>query len=118
LVERLHGMQEVSGSTPLFSTKHIPAIAGFFMEFHVYIIYSQKLDRYYLGYTENIVVRLQQHNSGESTFTSKATDWQLCYTEKFSSRELAHKRELEIKRKKSRKYIEWLIQSYTSITND
>jgi putative endonuclease len=35
------------------------------------------------------------------------------YTEKFETREQAHKRELEIKRKKSRKYIEWLISKTT-----
>ena len=29
LVERLHGMQEVTGSNPVFSTKQIPPIVGF-----------------------------------------------------------------------------------------
>ena len=75
----------------------------------VYILYSLKLDRFYIGYTENIDVRLMQHNSGISSFTAKATDWQLKYSETCFSREDAHKRELEIKKKKSRRYIEWLI---------
>ena len=78
--------------------------------FHLYIIYSKKLDRYYVGYTENIDLRITQHNSGISSFTSKAKDWTLVYNESFATREQAHHRELEIKRKKSRKYIEWLIQ--------
>ncbi|GAB2834502.1 GIY-YIG nuclease family protein [Ferruginibacter profundus] len=81
------------------------------MFFSVYIIYSAKLDKYYVGYTENILNRLHQHNNGESSFTSKANDWILKYTQDFDSREKAHSRELEIKRKKSRKYIEWLISS-------
>ena len=81
------------------------------MNYSVYIIYSAKLDKYYIGYTENITIRLVQHNEGLSSFTSKAIDWVLKYTEEFDSRENAHKRELEIKRKKSRKYIEWLISS-------
>lgn len=46
---------------------------------------------------------------GISTFTSKANDWELVYKEKFSTREEAYKREKQIKAKKSRKYIEWLI---------
>ena len=82
-----------------------------FMPFTVYIIYSKKLDKYYIGYSDDFVVRLIQHNEGVSTFTSKAKDWILKYTEDFPSREAAHKRELEIKNKKSRKYIERLIDS-------
>lgn len=81
------------------------------MAFYVYIIYSSKLDKYYIGYTENIDVRLLQHNEGISDYTSKVSDWELKYSEGFASREEAHKRELGIKRKKSRKYIEWLINS-------
>jgi putative endonuclease len=79
--------------------------------YSVYIIYSFSLDKYYIGYTEDVAQRLQQHNKGISGFTSIASDWVLKYTAAFESRELAHQRELEIKRKKSRKYIEWLINS-------
>jgi putative endonuclease len=63
-----------------------------------------------VGYTADVPKRLDEHNNGISTFTSKAADWKLMYSENFETRELAHKRELEIKKKKSRKYIEWLIQ--------
>jgi len=44
-----------------------------------------------------------------SDFTSKTNDWQLKYTEIFANRKQAISREREIKNKKSRKYIEWLI---------
>ncbi len=77
--------------------------------YSVYIIYSRSFDKYYVGYTEDIVNRLAQHNGGVSTFTANASDWELKFTEEYPSREMAHKRELEIKKKKSRKYIEWLI---------
>jgi putative endonuclease len=80
--------------------------------FYVYIIYSLKLDRFYVGYTSDIPTRLEQHNTGISTFTANTSDWLLKYSETFDSRELAMKREKEIKRKKSRKYIEWLISSF------
>jgi putative endonuclease len=83
---------------------------SFFM-FKVYIIYSKVLDRYYVGYTEDISIRLEQHNTGQSTYTSKANDWLLMYTENYLTRKEAHQRELEIKKKKSRKYLEWLIES-------
>jgi putative endonuclease len=81
------------------------------IEFLVYIIYSPSLDKYYVGYSSNLEKRLNEHNSGISSFTSKALDWQLKYFEKFSSRESAREREIQIKKKKSRKYIEWLINS-------
>ncbi len=79
--------------------------------FYLYIIFSKKLDKFYIGHSENIISRLSQHNSGFSKFTSKAFDWELKYFEEFDSRNLAFNREMEIKRKKSRKYIEWLISS-------
>jgi predicted GIY-YIG superfamily endonuclease len=50
------------------------------------------------------------HNSGISKFTSRANDWVLKYVEVFETRALAAKREREIKSKKSRKYIEWLVE--------
>ena len=114
-LERLHAPkafgEEVIGSTPIFSTfiKLSKRIAFFIMTYCCYIIYSAKLDRYYVGHTEDIDIRLTQHNSGISKFTSKANDWLLVYQQLFTTREGARKRENEIKKKKSRKYIEWII---------
>jgi putative endonuclease len=79
--------------------------------FCVYIIYSPSLDKYYIGYTSDIEKRLQEHNSGISSFTAKANDWVLKYKEEFPDRISAITREKEIKTKKSRKYIEWLTGS-------
>lgn len=79
------------------------------MTFYVYIIYSTKLDKYYVGYTENIEIRINQHNQGISTFTAKASDWIIKWKEEQPSRAAAMKREKHIKKQKSRKYIEWLI---------
>jgi len=81
------------------------------MSYVVYIIYSKKLDKFYVGHTEDVEVRLLQHNSGLSGYTAKVADWELKYTEYFLTREEARHRELAIKKKKSRKYIEWLISS-------
>ncbi|MBI3138224.1 MAG: GIY-YIG nuclease family protein [Sphingobacteriales bacterium] len=81
------------------------------MHFYLYIIYSVQSDSYYIGYTSNLEKRLSEHNSGISDYTAKASDWVVKYTEVYPSRELAMKREREIKKKKSRKFIEWLINS-------
>ena len=80
--------------------------------FVVYIIYSKALNKFYTGYTENIDIRLTQHNQGISTFTAKATDWVVQYLKEFETRQQAFYFEQSIKKKKSRKYIEWLVQNY------
>jgi len=77
--------------------------------FYIYIIYSEKIDKYYVGQTENVEQRLFSHSIGISTYTSISDDWKLVYTESFETRNEAIRRENEIKKKKSRKYIEWLI---------
>jgi putative endonuclease len=79
--------------------------------FVVYILYSSILDKYYVGHTEDTDKRLLQHNMGFSTYTAKAQDWILVYKEIFLTRQEARQREKDIKAKKSRKYIEWLIRS-------
>ncbi|NUM72512.1 MAG: GIY-YIG nuclease family protein [Ignavibacteriaceae bacterium] len=76
----------------------------------VYILYSKLIDKYYTGYTHDIAMRIERHNQGWGNFTSKANDWQLYYSEEFDTKGDAIKRENEIKRKKSRKYIESLSQ--------
>jgi putative endonuclease len=82
-----------------------------FMSFTVYIIYSSSLNQFYIGHTENLQDRLFRHNNSGSKATKKANDWTLKYTEEYSSRSEAYRREMEIKGKKSRKYIEMLIKN-------
>lgn len=77
--------------------------------FYIYILYSKIVDKYYVGQTENIEERMISHSSGISKYTSISTDWILVYSELFETRSQAIIRENEIKKKKSRKYIEWLI---------
>ncbi len=81
------------------------------MEYAVYILYSNQVDQFYVGSSSNLEDRLFRHKNHGSKSTKKATDWELVYHEKFNDRTLAVRRELEIKKKKSRKYIEFLIQS-------
>ncbi|RYY39159.1 MAG: GIY-YIG nuclease family protein [Chitinophagaceae bacterium] len=79
------------------------------MNYYLYIIYSASLDQYYVGSSANLEDRLFRHNNSGSKATKKAKDWTLKYTETFATRAQAVRREQEIKKKKSRKYIESLI---------
>ena len=77
--------------------------------FIVYILYSKSLDRYYTGHTANIKNRLLRHNNGRSKATKTGVPWIIVYSEMFNTKSGAYKRELDIKSKKSRAYIETLI---------
>ncbi|MDX1752889.1 MAG: GIY-YIG nuclease family protein [Salinimicrobium sediminis] len=82
------------------------------MIFHIYIFYSANLDRYYVGHTgSSLDERLKKHLSHHRGFTAKTKDWKIVYTEKYATKSAAYKRELEIKARKSQKYIEQLVHS-------
>jgi putative endonuclease len=53
--------------------------------------------------------RLQRHNNRMVLSTKNYVPWELVYTERFLTRSEANQRELYIKKQKSRKYIEQLI---------
>ncbi|HCZ34624.1 MAG TPA: endonuclease [Cytophagales bacterium] len=74
----------------------------------VYILYSLKVDRYYVGQTEDLIVRLNQHNNKDLpySYSKIADDWTIFYTMECTSRKQAVNIENHIKRMKSRKYIE------------
>jgi putative endonuclease len=78
--------------------------------YYVYIIYSKLLNKYYVGSCQNIDERLYDHLNSRSTYTKSAKDWKLKYSESFSSRSEAYHREMQIKKMKSRIYIEKLIE--------
>ncbi len=75
-----------------------------------YIIYSGKLNKYYVGACTDLQRRLHEHNIGHSKFTSTGLPWVLKYAEAFETLQLAKRRELQIKKMKSRKYIESLFE--------
>ncbi|WP_087940329.1 GIY-YIG nuclease family protein [Algoriphagus faecimaris] len=80
--------------------------------YFVYILFSSKTNKYYVGSTDNLESRLKHHNAGSTPSTKPgAPYWEMKYSEILADRTLALKRELEIKKKKSRKFIEWLINS-------
>ena len=76
--------------------------------FTVYILYSQILDRYYVGETLDMEERIQQHNTGyySDSYTKQSSDWCLYFKLECESRTQARKIESHIKKMKSRKYIQ------------
>ena len=78
------------------------------MSAYVYVLRSVNDGWYYVGSSVDPQRRLVEHNAGESKSTRARRPYQLVYMEQFPSLSAARKREAEIKRKKSRRYIEWL----------
>jgi putative endonuclease len=82
------------------------------MTFTTYILFSSSLDKYYIGYTsQDVTERIEKHNSNHKGFTGKADDWILKYSQCFPTKVEAMAREIQIKKWKSRKLIEKLLQS-------
>jgi len=79
--------------------------------FIVYILQSQSLNRYYVGYTNDLERRLTEHNRKKGKYTDSGIPWQLVYHEIHSTKTEAMNREKFIKLKKSRTFIESLISS-------
>jgi putative endonuclease len=69
------------------------------MRYHVYIL-RNPVGRLYIGLTENVEVRLQQHNSGVSTWTRHRGPWELLWTKEFSTLSEAKRFETLLKKQK------------------
>jgi putative endonuclease len=81
------------------------------MCFYVYILYSKIVDQYYVGHSTNLEDRFFRHLNSGSKATKKANDWKIVYQEEFGTKAEAYRREMEIKNKKSRRYIESVINA-------
>jgi putative endonuclease len=75
----------------------------------LYILYSKRLDRYYVGYTNDLLRRLTEHNRIKGKFTDAGIPWILVYSESFETKRGAMDREKYIKSRKSKKFITELV---------
>ena len=62
-------------------------------KFYTYILKNKIHNKHYYGHTSNLDKRLNDHNSGLSTFTKKYLPWALIYSEVFNTRAEAMNRE-------------------------
>jgi putative endonuclease len=83
---------------------------NFYMPY-TYILFSEKLNKYYVGACTDMERRMYEHNIGHSKFTSTGIPWKLAYKQYFETLILAKQFEAKIKKMKSRKYIIELVSS-------
>ena len=65
--------------------------------FYVYIIKSD-CNKYYKGFTENPLLRLQFHKEGRSPYTSKFKSWEFVALFEFENKKEALEKEKKIKK--------------------
>ncbi len=116
LVERFHGMEEVNGSIPLGSTiKTIPNPGVVFCDGLwngdsampcVYILFSEKTNRYYIGSTNDFSRRLLEHDRGQTFSTRTGAPWKTCFVHETPR---AKSIEAHLKRQKSRSLLERIV---------
>lgn len=58
---------------------------------------SERHDEIYVGFTNDLKRRFEQHNNGESTHTKKYMPWKIVYYEAYPSAKLARTRETRLK---------------------
>ena len=74
--------------------------------FTVYVLYSKKFNKIYIGFTSDLEKRVLSHNKlGTKGWTVKFRPWEIIHTEEFHSKSEAMKRERELKSSRGRTWI-------------
>ena len=63
------------------------------MEFIVYILYSEKFNKTYVGFTSNLIGRIKSHNELGHDWTKSFRPWKVVYIEVFENKTDAIKKE-------------------------
>jgi putative endonuclease len=77
--------------------------------YYIYVIWSNKLRKRYVGSCQDIEKRLRQHNAGKTPFTLRGIPWILIHQEAFKTRSEALKREKFLKSGIGRKWLDEML---------
>jgi putative endonuclease len=73
--------------------------------YYVYVLYSERLARYYVGSTDNLEKRLLEHNSRKNKYTRVGTPWILVRHFECASRSEAMRLENTIKKRGIKRFL-------------
>ena len=82
--------------------------------YYVYVLLSQKDDNFYIGFTENIAQRLDEHNAGKNVSTRTRRPFQLIYCEGHTSKSDAFRREKYFKTTKGKTTLRQILKDALS----
>ena len=81
--------------------------------FVTYLLYSEKFDQLYIGYTSDLISRFHSHNSlATKGYTIKFRPWIVVYLEFHDSKSQAMWREKQLKSSKGRQFCKNQIQKW------
>ena len=80
------------------------------MMYFVYVLRSLKDFKNYVGFTENLDRRFEEHNSGLVKSTRNRSPFKLLYSETFKTKKEALKKEKFFKTGKGREYLKTLLE--------
>ncbi|MFW5884870.1 MAG: GIY-YIG nuclease family protein [Patescibacteria group bacterium] len=66
--------------------------------YYVYLLESKKDSKYYIGYSSNLKLRYEEHQSGLVDSTKNRRPLELIYYESYNKKHLAIKREENLKK--------------------
>ena len=72
------------------------------MIFYVYMLkgVNSKIIKTYVGYTNNLKLRLKKHNSGRGSKSTRGYKWKIIYKKRFYDKRLAMSFEYKLKKDK------------------
>ena len=80
--------------------------------YYLYILYSPSKDKFYVGISDDVERRLAQHNAGSSNYYTKSgIPWEMKAVFACTDRSEAMKLENRFKKSKSKKLIQWVVES-------
>ena len=80
--------------------------------YYVYVLQSLKDKQFYVGYTDNLKSRLEEHNSGRVVSTKSRRPLKLVYYEAGLNQQDATKREKYLKTAWGKRYIKNRLKEY------
>ena len=74
--------------------------------FTVYVLYSERYDKIYIGYTSDLKKRFKSHNElAKKGWTVRFRPWEIVYIETFERKQDALQREKQLKTSRGRAFI-------------
>jgi len=84
--------------------------------YYVYVLISQKDKNFYIGFSENLEQRLDEHNSGKNISTKPRRPFSLKYYEAHTSKSDALRRERYFKTSKGKATLKQILKGALSRT--
>jgi putative endonuclease len=75
-------------------------------DYVVYVLWSRRLKKRYIGCTSDIENRVREHNAGRQRFTKGGIPWLLIYSEQVQNLNEARKREVYLKGRSGRQFLD------------